>query len=80
MEDVESDQAKWNRESTWSGGSSKLFTNLHQVDEWYVADSDSEDVAAAMREDDLDDEVPEDDDPLCPTIAYTALEKQRWRR
>ncbi|CAL1412878.1 unnamed protein product [Linum trigynum] len=34
-----------------------------------------------MREDDLDDEVPEDDDdPLCPTIAYTALEKQRWRR
>ncbi|CAI0550812.1 unnamed protein product [Linum tenue] len=33
-----------------------------------------------MREDDLDDEIPEDDDPLCPTIAFTALEKQRWRR
>ncbi|CAI0546105.1 unnamed protein product [Linum tenue] len=37
-------------------------------------------MAVAMREDDLDDEVPEDDDPNCPMILFTAMEKQRWRR
>ncbi|CAL1353887.1 unnamed protein product [Linum trigynum] len=33
-----------------------------------------------MREDDLDDKVPKDDDPRCPTIPFKAMEKQRWRR
>ncbi|CAL1355247.1 unnamed protein product [Linum trigynum] len=33
-----------------------------------------------MREDDLDDEVPEDDDPKCPTIPFKAMEKIRYRR
>ncbi|CAL1360038.1 unnamed protein product [Linum trigynum] len=33
-----------------------------------------------MKEDDLDDEVPEDDDPHCPTIPFTSMEKQRYPR
>ncbi|CAI0435221.1 unnamed protein product [Linum tenue] len=33
-----------------------------------------------MREDDKDDEVPEDDDPRCPTIPFKASEKNQWRR
>ncbi|CAL1407044.1 unnamed protein product [Linum trigynum] len=45
-----------------------------------MREDESEDVAAAMREDDLDNEVPEDDDPRFPTIPFTAMEKQRWRR
>ncbi|CAL1396415.1 unnamed protein product [Linum trigynum] len=50
-------------EAAWTGGvSRKLFGNVRPEDEWYIAESDSEDIAEAMREDDLDDEIPEDDD------------------
>ncbi|CAL1411702.1 unnamed protein product [Linum trigynum] len=62
MEEADIIPAKATSESVWEGGSRKLFSNLHQNDEWYVAESDSEDVAASMKEDDLDDEVPEDED------------------
>ncbi|CAI0453976.1 unnamed protein product [Linum tenue] len=80
MEEEEATQEQVVNPNAWNTGSHKIFTAHSQVEEWYVAESDSEDVAAAMKEDDLDDEIPEDDDPLCPTIAYTAMEKQRWRR
>ncbi|CAN0917328.1 hypothetical protein LINGRAHAP2_LOCUS30230 [Linum grandiflorum] len=48
-------------------------------DDWYVAESDSEDVAADMREE--DDMLDEDDnDPLCPSILFSATEKSSFRR
>ncbi|CAL1393145.1 unnamed protein product [Linum trigynum] len=65
--------------SAWGQGN-KLFSDVLQEDVWYVAESDSEDVNAAMHEDDLDDEIPEDDDPKCPTIPFKAMEKLRYRR
>ncbi|CAL1396220.1 unnamed protein product [Linum trigynum] len=49
-------------------------------DAWYVAESDSEDIAERMREDDQDDVIPEEDNPRCPTIPFPAMEKQRYRR
>ncbi|CAI0402279.1 unnamed protein product [Linum tenue] len=61
-------------------GARKLFSTFLIEEEWYVAESDSDDVAEAIREDDLDDEIPEDDNPRCPTIPFKALEKQRYRR
>ncbi|CAL1360712.1 unnamed protein product [Linum trigynum] len=87
MEDMSSQETEQgspkqgDEENAWKGsGARKLFNDLHAEDDWYVGESDSKDVVAAMREDDLDDEVPENDDPSCPTIAFTVMEKQRWRR
>ncbi|CAL1412275.1 unnamed protein product [Linum trigynum] len=33
-----------------------------------------------MREEDLDEEVPEEDDPHCPIIPFNDMEKARYRR
>ncbi|CAN0918315.1 hypothetical protein LINGRAHAP2_LOCUS30801 [Linum grandiflorum] len=66
-------------ENAWKQGTQKLFT---RTEDWYVAESHSEDVAETMREeeDELDDD---EDDPLCPPILFTAQEKitfrQEWR-
>ncbi|CAI0374832.1 unnamed protein product [Linum tenue] len=68
-------------QSAWGAGTKKkLFSDMLTEDSWYVADSDSEDVAMALKEDDLDDEVLENDDPTCPTIPFTSMEKLRYRR
>ncbi|CAN0838469.1 hypothetical protein LINGRAHAP2_LOCUS2169 [Linum grandiflorum] len=49
------------------------------MEDWYVAESNSEDVAETMREE--DDELDDDeDDPLCPPILFTAQEKVTFRR
>ncbi|CAN0858734.1 hypothetical protein LINGRAHAP2_LOCUS7429 [Linum grandiflorum] len=67
------------RANAWVKRTNTLFEEFRGKDEWYVADSDSEDVAAAMREeDDMVDE--EEDDPLCPQICFTAEEKARFQR
>ncbi|CAL1414522.1 unnamed protein product [Linum trigynum] len=47
---------------------------------WYVEDSDSEDVAEAMREDGVDDSPVEEEDPRCPTICFTKGELRSYRR
>ncbi|CAN0918489.1 hypothetical protein LINGRAHAP2_LOCUS30895 [Linum grandiflorum] len=62
--------------NVWTQGTRKLFERL---DDWYVADSDSEDVAEMTREEDdeLDDE---EFDTLCPSIQFTAAEKSSFRR
>ncbi|CAN0838663.1 hypothetical protein LINGRAHAP2_LOCUS2281 [Linum grandiflorum] len=66
-------------ENVWTQRTNKLFQELSKQDEWYVADSDSEDIASAMREeDDVLDE--EEIDPLCPPILFTAAEKTSFRR
>ncbi|CAN0845682.1 hypothetical protein LINGRAHAP2_LOCUS4173 [Linum grandiflorum] len=67
------------RPNAWVERTNTLFEEFRGKDEWYVADSDSKDVAAAMREeDDMVDE--EEDDPLCPQICFTAEEKARFQR
>ncbi|CAN0905711.1 hypothetical protein LINGRAHAP2_LOCUS23829 [Linum grandiflorum] len=44
-----------------------------------MAKSDSEDIAAAMR--DENDEVDEkEDDPLCPQLSFSAAKKAMFRR
>ncbi|CAN0830922.1 hypothetical protein LINGRAHAP2_LOCUS1567 [Linum grandiflorum] len=65
--------------NAWTERVNSLFEEYRGHDEWYVADSDSEDVAEAMREEDdmVDDE---EDDPLCPQICFTAAEKASFRR
>ncbi|CAL1353834.1 unnamed protein product [Linum trigynum] len=63
----------------WSDGSRKRFSEILQQDSWYVAESDSEDVAQAEREED-DVEDGKDFDRLCPSALFTAAEKARWRR
>ncbi|CAN0846263.1 hypothetical protein LINGRAHAP2_LOCUS4370 [Linum grandiflorum] len=65
--------------NAWTQRSNRLFENFRYDDEWYIADSDSEDVAEAMREeDDVFDE--ETYDPLCPSVLFTAAEKVSFRR
>ncbi|CAL1356042.1 unnamed protein product [Linum trigynum] len=59
---------------TWA----KSFSAVLQEDKWYVADSDSEDVAAMEKEE--DDEIDAEEDPKCPTIPFIAAEKIKWRR
>ncbi|CAI0405118.1 unnamed protein product [Linum tenue] len=49
------------------------------VEGWYVADSDSEEVAEAEREE--DDYAPEGEyDPTCPTVLFSTAEKRSFRR
>ncbi|CAN0861924.1 hypothetical protein LINGRAHAP2_LOCUS8340 [Linum grandiflorum] len=65
--------------NAWTERTNTLFEEFSGQDNWYVADSDSEDVAEAMREE--GDEVnEEDDDPLCPHIYFTAAEKNSFKR
>ncbi|CAN0826590.1 hypothetical protein LINGRAPRIM_LOCUS2308 [Linum grandiflorum] len=73
MEDVETIP------NAWTQRSNKLFENYHIIDDWYIEDSDSEDVAEATREeDDVFDE--ETFDPLCPPVLFSAAEKASFRR
>ncbi|CAL1382964.1 unnamed protein product [Linum trigynum] len=51
--------------SSWSDG--KSFNEMVVTDAWYISESDTEDIHEAIKEDDLYDEVPEDDDPYCST-------------
>ncbi|CAL1359605.1 unnamed protein product [Linum trigynum] len=50
------------------------------MDEWYTADFDSEDTAAAMRQDGLDEGFVGEDDPMCPTIYFTTAEERTYCR
>ncbi|CAL1413259.1 unnamed protein product [Linum trigynum] len=63
----------------WQERKRRLFRDVVQPDTWYVAESDTEDVVQAEKEED----EPFDDmesDPLCPTATFTAAEKIIWRR
>ncbi|CAL1410591.1 unnamed protein product [Linum trigynum] len=55
----------------WGVGRKKLFSEAVMEESWYIADSDSEYVAEAMREDNQDDLIAEDDDPCCPTVYFS---------
>ncbi|CAL1378439.1 unnamed protein product [Linum trigynum] len=69
--------------SAWTSGTGaarRLFSEFFNPDEWYVADSDSEDVAAAIREDGLEDGMEVNDDPLCPNIHFEAAEERQFCR
>ncbi|CAN0905075.1 hypothetical protein LINGRAHAP2_LOCUS23458 [Linum grandiflorum] len=59
----------------WNQRKNFLFEERNTIDDWYVADSDSEDVAEAMREEDdvVDDE---EEDPLCPSILSLQQRRQ----
>ncbi|CAN0918877.1 hypothetical protein LINGRAHAP2_LOCUS31136 [Linum grandiflorum] len=64
--------------NAWTQCSNKLFEEFRFNDGWYIADSDYEDVADSMREEDdyLDDETC---DPLCPPVLFMAAEKISFR-
>ncbi|CAN1245897.1 hypothetical protein LINGRAPRIM_LOCUS3057 [Linum grandiflorum] len=65
--------------NAWTQRFNSLFDEYRNQDGWYVADSDSEDVAEAPREE--DDEVnEEEEDPLCSQVCFTAEEKTHFRR
>ncbi|CAL1370838.1 unnamed protein product [Linum trigynum] len=84
LEDVATTEEQRTRSGTpppsvWNAGTGvarRLFSDFLKTDEWYVADSDSEDVAEAMREDGMDAGEEADDDPLCPNIPFTAAEER----
>ncbi|CAN0858702.1 hypothetical protein LINGRAHAP2_LOCUS7412 [Linum grandiflorum] len=65
--------------NAWNQRCNAMFEAMETGDDWYVADSDSEDVAEATREEDdtLDDD---EEDPLCPSILFTAAENVSFRR
>ncbi|CAN0904870.1 hypothetical protein LINGRAHAP2_LOCUS23348 [Linum grandiflorum] len=65
--------------NAWTERTNTLFKEFHCQDDWYVADSDSEDVTVEMREED-DEIAAEEDDPLCLQICFTAAEKASFRR
>ncbi|CAL1396935.1 unnamed protein product [Linum trigynum] len=46
------------------------------MDEWYTAESDSEDIAAAIREDGQEATFDEEEDPKCPPIQFSAAEER----
>ncbi|CAL1410373.1 unnamed protein product [Linum trigynum] len=50
------------------------------MDEWYTADSDSEDYATAMREDGLEEGFDGEEDPTCPPIYFTATGEREYCR
>ncbi|CAN0899814.1 hypothetical protein LINGRAHAP2_LOCUS20486 [Linum grandiflorum] len=54
-------------QNLWDHGTRSLFM---RQEEWYVADSDSENVAESAREE--DNELGEDADTMCPAIMSTA--------
>ncbi|CAI0446262.1 unnamed protein product [Linum tenue] len=65
--------------SAWNNGTTGLFKGAHMDEGWYVAESDSEDVANQEREEDY--ELDEDGyDPRCPSVLFTAAQKNKWRR
>ncbi|CAN0905673.1 hypothetical protein LINGRAHAP2_LOCUS23805 [Linum grandiflorum] len=66
--------------NAWTKRTNTLFEEFRGQDNWYVADSDSEDVAEAMSREEDDEVNEEDDDPLCPQICFTAAEKNSFRR
>ncbi|CAN0915410.1 hypothetical protein LINGRAHAP2_LOCUS29112 [Linum grandiflorum] len=66
--------------NAWTQRCNVLFENTTEAgDDWYVADCDSGDFAAALREED-DVMEDEEEDPLCPSILFTAAEKASFRR
>ncbi|CAL1397396.1 unnamed protein product [Linum trigynum] len=50
------------------------------MDEWYVAESDSEDIAAAIREDGQEAPFEADEDPKCPPIQFSKAEERMFCR
>ncbi|CAI0500736.1 unnamed protein product [Linum tenue] len=50
------------------------------MDEWYIAESDSEDIAAAIREDGQEAPFEADEDPKCPPIQFSAVEERTFCR
>ncbi|CAN0906480.1 hypothetical protein LINGRAHAP2_LOCUS24283 [Linum grandiflorum] len=65
---------KFVQPNAWAEHTTTLFGEFRRHDQWYVADSVSEDVKEESREE--DDVVDADDDhTLCPQICFTAEEK-----
>ncbi|CAL1396093.1 unnamed protein product [Linum trigynum] len=64
----------------WGMESKKLFSEAVREESWYVADSDYEDVAEAIREDDNESPDQEDNNPLCTTVRFTPTKWRNYRR
>ncbi|CAL1407417.1 unnamed protein product [Linum trigynum] len=80
--DVEMGEKQYSQSSpklaAWSSGmeaARRLFSDLLRPDAWYIADSDSEDVAAGIREDGMEVNEEGDDDPVCLTIKFSTIEE-----
>ncbi|CAL1393555.1 unnamed protein product [Linum trigynum] len=69
--------------SAWTHGmraARRLFGEDARTEEWYVADSDSEDVAATMRDDGKETGSDDEDDPLFLPIPFSAAEERQYCR
>ncbi|CAN0905074.1 hypothetical protein LINGRAHAP2_LOCUS23458 [Linum grandiflorum] len=80
QEEADGQRNQWDSDmqenpDVWNQRKNFLFEERNTIDDWYVADSDSEDVAEAMREEDdvVDDE---EEDPLCPSILSLQQRRQ----
>ncbi|CAL1370145.1 unnamed protein product [Linum trigynum] len=62
------------------GAARRLFSEAPRSEMWYIADSDSEDVMASIREDGLEHDGEGEGDPKCPAIHYTAAEERMFCR
>ncbi|CAN0898841.1 hypothetical protein LINGRAHAP2_LOCUS19938 [Linum grandiflorum] len=93
MEDTASETQNHEPTQAGSTGNKEKLTEQHSIpnawtsvtqclfgrhEKWYIADSDSEDVAESSKEE--DDELDDDDDPMCPSVLFTAAEKIQFRR
>ncbi|CAL1401618.1 unnamed protein product [Linum trigynum] len=77
--DKETQQTRKRTKSSFVWIGKMSFSELMSDKVWYVAESDTKDIHEAMREEDIDDEVPDEDDPRCPTIPFKAMEKASYR-
>ncbi|CAI0428682.1 unnamed protein product [Linum tenue] len=76
---METEQTVETEQKGWPAWTRPLFSEILKQDQWYVENSDTEDVE--QREKEEDDFVDEEaEDPKCPTICFTATEKAKWRR
>ncbi|CAL1379395.1 unnamed protein product [Linum trigynum] len=71
------------RPSVWgssAGAARRLFGDSSHTGTWYIADSDSEGIAEAMREDGKEADFEGTVDPKCPSIEYTLAEERMFCR
>ncbi|CAI0560738.1 unnamed protein product [Linum tenue] len=62
------------------GAARRLFGDTARLTEWYTADSDSEDTAAAIREDGRETGFDGEDDPTYPQIYFSPTEERTYSR
>ncbi|CAL1371131.1 unnamed protein product [Linum trigynum] len=70
-------QSAW---GTGSGATRKLFGDQARQGVWYVAESDYEDIAEAVRQEGLDAGFEGEGDPKCPPVYFTSAEERMFIR